>query len=162
MMKNQRFVRALTKTLGRVSIAAVILFGAGSAMAQQGFGVRAGASADPGQFHFGVHYATDPLIGALHFRPNLEIGVGGEVTTVAANFEFAYRIPFPKTDLSAYVGAGPALNISRFDSQRGRDTDAGGGFNVLLGLEHNEGLFGEIKIGALDSPEFKVTVGYTF
>lgn len=161
-MRIWRFVQANVKTVAIMSIATAVLLGTGVAMAQQGFGVRAGAGADPDQFHFGVHYATDPLIGALHFRPNLEIGVGSDVTTVAANLEFAYRIPIPKSDLSAYIGAGPALNVYRFDSPRGGNSDTGGGFNILFGLEHNGGLFGEVKIGAIDSPEFKATVGYTF
>jgi len=138
--------------------AAWICLASGSALAQIGFGLRAGVSADPNQFHFGVHFVSDPLIGNLTFRPNLEIGVGSDVTTIAANFEFAYRIPIPKRDFSAYVGAGPALNVFRFAS----NTDTGGGFNVLVGLEHKDGLFGEVKVGALDSPEFKFTVGFTF
>ncbi len=140
------------------ALTALICLASGSAMAQTGFGLRAGVSADPNQFHFGAHFVSDPLIGNLTFRPNLEIGVGSNVTTIAANFEFAYRIPIPKRDFSAYVGAGPALNVFRSAS----DTNSGGGFNVLVGLEHKDGLFGEVKVGALDSPEFKFTVGFTF
>jgi hypothetical protein len=137
----------------------IACLGASSAMAQTGFGLRAGVTADPNQFHFGAHFVSDPLISNLTFRPNLEIGVGNDITTVAANFEFAYRIPIPKTPASAYIGAGPALNVFR---HHGGNTDTGGGFNVLLGLEHKKGLFGELKVGALDSPELKFTVGYTF
>lgn len=138
--------------------AAVVLFASGSAMAQTGFGVRAGASIDPDQFHFGAHYITDNLVDKLHFRPNLEIGVGNDLTLVSANFEFAYRVAIPDTSAQVYFGAGPALNVGRF---RG-DTDNGGGFNILFGLEHRRGLFGELKVGTIDSPELKFTVGFTF
>ena len=145
-----------------VQFAIVMLFlASGSLMAQTGFGVRAGVTAEPNQFHFGVHFVTDPIVDKLTFRPNLEIGFGINRTTVAANFEFAYRIPIPKSGVSAYLGAGPALVIDRFSGARD-DTHTGGGFNVLLGLEHKKGLFGELKVGALDSPEFKFTVGFTF
>ena len=46
--------------------------------------------------------------------------------------------------------------------KRNGDTDSQGGFNVLLGVEHRGGLFFEIKAGAIDSPNFKIGVGYIF
>jgi len=142
----------------------VILFAAAGASAQVKFGLRAGASVDPDQFHFGGHMVSEPLVADLTFRPNMEIGVGSDVTGVTANLEFAYRIPIPKRQFGIYFGAGPALNIYRFgDSHRRRnDTDVGGGFNILVGLEHRKGLMGEIKVGLIDSPELKITFGYTF
>ncbi len=145
-------------------LVALTCFGTGAGMAETAFGLRAGATADPDQFQFGGHLVSDPLIGNLDFRPNLEIGIGSHVTTIAANLEFAYRIPLPKSDLSAYVGAGPALLVYRFGEShnRGGGTDTGGGINLLVGLEHEDGLFGELKVGALDSPEIKFTIGFTF
>ncbi len=140
----------------------IVSLASGSAIAQPGFGLRAGVTADPDQFHFGAHYVSDPLLGHLTFRPNLEIGVGNDVTAIAANFEFAYNIPIPKKDISVYIGAGPSLNVFRRDRPEDDRTDSGGGFNMLLGMEHKKGLFGEFKVGALDSPEVKFTVGYTF
>ncbi len=147
-----------TKTLPALLALAAILIASGSAMAQGLFGLRAGVSADPTQFHFGPHYVSDPLIANLTFRPNMEIGLGNDVTTAALNAEFAYGIPLSNRDATLYIGAGPALNIYRHDS----DTDAGGGFNILVGLEHENGMFGEVKVGTIDSPEFKFTVGFTF
>jgi hypothetical protein len=131
----------------------------------QGVGVRAGASADPDQFYGGVHFETGELAERLRFRPNVEVGVGDNVTLVALNFEFTYRLPpgaprLPRA-LSMwhlYVGAGPALNIFRFPN----DTRPEGGFNGLIGLAHANGLFAEAKLGALNSPSFKFGVGYTF
>ncbi len=140
----------------------MLLLASGNLMAQTGFGLRAGVTASPNQFHFGAHFVSDPLVAQLTFRPNLEIGVGDHVTTVAANFEFAYRIPVQKSRVWAYIGAGPALNIYKHSDDLNHDTHTGGGFNILLGLEHRKGLFGEVKVGALDSPDFKFTVGYTF
>ena len=154
---NMRMIRC-----GLITVIALILPCSTAAVAQTGFGLRAGVSGDPNQFHFGAHFITEPLISRLSFRPNLEIGVGSNVTTVAANFEFAYRIPVPKSAVSAYIGAGPALNVYRHSGNSPDNTDSGGGFNVLLGLEHRRGLFGEIKVGMIDSPQFKFTVGYTF
>jgi hypothetical protein len=139
--------------------AAVLVIGlcAGRAEAQ-GFGVRAGVSADPDQFYGGIDYETAELIDRLRFRPNLELGVGDDVFLTTVNFEFAYRIPIQKKPWSVYIGAGPALVISNAHG----DTSAGGGFNILLGLAHRRSLFTEIKVGAIDSPSFKFGVGYRF
>jgi hypothetical protein len=125
----------------------------------QSAGVRVGVSGDPAQFYFGGHYESAPFAEQLRFRPNLEIGVGDNHTLVAVNFEFAYYFPAPRRNpWSIYVGAGPALNIDRFNS----NTNTGGGFNILVGAQHTGGFFAEVKAGLVDSPGFKFGVGYTF
>ena len=102
----------------------------------QGVGVRAGASADPDQFYAGVHFETGELAERLRFRPNVEVGVGDNVTLVALNLEFTYRLPPTAPRLPRalsmwhlYVGAGPALNIFRFPN----DTRPEGGWEFLHG-----------------------------
>lgn len=138
-------------------LATIMLFTASSAMAQMRFGLRAGGSIDPEQFHFGVHAITDPLFENFTFRPNLEVGVS-KFATVAANFEFAYAFPIENKPYSIYAGIGPSLIIVANTS----DADAGGGINFLFGFEHKNGFMGEMKIGVIDSPDVKFTVGYTF
>jgi len=133
---------------------AVILTAAPAAA--QSYGVRVGASASPDQFVFGGHVETPPLADRLYFRPNVEIGIGDSVTLVAANFELVYKFELPKP-WGLYAGAGPALNIIS-----DVDRHAEGGFNFLVGVEHESGIFAEVKAGAIQSPGFKVTIGYTF
>lgn len=123
----------------------------------QDVGVRAGVSGDPDQFYFGGHLETGELLERLTFRPNAEIGLGDDVTLVAINLEFAYKFP-TRQAWQLYVGAGPALNIYDRDDE----TDLEGGFNILLGVEHRQGLFVEFKVGLGDSPDVKFGVGYTF
>ena len=123
----------------------------------QTIGGRVGVSADPDQFYFGAHVETKPIIDHLTFRPNIEIGLGDDVTLAALNFEFAYKFR-SRGPWGPYAGGGPALNIYR---SRG-DSHAEGGFNILLGLAHREGLFVEVKVGVLDSPSFKLGIGYVF
>ena len=145
------------KTFAKKAMFFLILMGwfaAVNAMAQVKFGLRAGATLDPDQFHFGAHLITDPLFENFRFRPNLELGVGSHVFTTAANFEFAYEIPFEKKPYGIYVGMGPALVLY--------DTDAHGGLNILFGFEHQNGFMGEFKAGVIDSPDIKFTFGYTF
>lgn len=123
----------------------------------QSAGVRAGVSVDPEQFYFGGHVETSPLADRVRFRPNIEIGIGDDTTIAAFNFEFAYFFPSSEP-WSVYAGAGPALNIV----DRPRGTDAEPGFNVLVGVAHEGGLFGEFKIGGFDSPRLKFGIGYAF
>lgn len=120
-------------------------------------GVRGGVSVNPDQFYVGGHYETGALVDRLHFKPNLEVGFGDDITLVAFNVEFVYKFD-TNTPWTLYAGAGPALNLYSFDD----DSFTEPGFNVLFGAEAPRGLFFEVKIGALDSPDVKFGVGWTF
>lgn len=137
------------------SFAFVLL--AAPAAAQVSTGIRAGASVDPDQFYFGGHVETRELVENTTFRPNVEIGIGNEVTTIALNFELAYKFPTNRP-WRPYVVGGPALNIYDTDL----DTDSRGGFNIGIGVQHSGGLFGEVKFGTIDSPDFKFGIGFRF
>ena len=152
-MTLQRRFRSAAKLAILVGVGLLV----SSPVLAQTVGVRAGASVDPDQFFFGGHYETVPLADRVTFRPNLEFGVGDGLKLIALNFELAYKFPTSKP-WGVYAGGGPALNIFRIRDH----SDTEGGFNVLLGIEHQQGLFGEIKAGALNSPNFKVTIGYIF
>ena len=145
-------------SFAQLAILVGIVFLVSSPVLAQTVGVRAGASVDPDQFFFGGHYETVPLADRVTFRPNLELGVGNGLKLLALNFELAYKFPTSK-DWGVYAGGGPALNVFWFGNDH---SNTEGGFNLLLGIEHEKGLFGEIKAGALDSPDFKITIGYIF
>jgi hypothetical protein len=152
MRQPHVFVRALSAA---VFVAALGL--PARPVSAQDPGVRVGASSDPDQFYFGGHLETEPLLERLRFRPNVEIGIGDDLTVVAFNFEFVYAFPSTRP-WNLYAGAGPALNLVDSD----RDTDAHGGFNIFVGAAHRGGLFAELKVGAIDSPDLKVGIGYVF
>ena len=147
-----RLVTGLSFLLG------LVVFSATPAAAQDA-GVRAGLSVDPDQFYFGGHIETSPLIDRLHFRPNLEVGFGDDLTLIAANMEFVYKFPL-RSGWRIYTGGGPALNIFMQDDADDSDTEAG--LNLLVGFEQARGLFFEFKLGVVDSPDFKFGVGWTF
>lgn len=153
-------------TFHRATRAAVVFLAwASVASAQSHYGIRAGVSGDPTQFVFGGHIETKPLMPHLTFRPNLEVGVGDHATLVAINLEFAYKIKLDKHPWTVYLGGGPAAVIrsEHQDSPASPgDTDFGGGFNFLIGAQHNGGLFTEFKVGLIDSPGVKFMVGYAF
>jgi hypothetical protein len=126
----------------------------------QGPGVRAGVSVNPDQFYFGGHYETDELIDQLYLRPNVEVGLGDDVKTLALNIEAIYKIPLKKQrGMTFYAGGGPAINYYNFDED---SSDTKGGLNLLAGLEFNDRFFLEVKAGLVDSPDLKVGIGYTF
>jgi hypothetical protein len=127
------------------------------ASAQVSAGVRVGASLDPDQFYFGGHIETAPLADHVHFRPNVEVGIGNSATVIAINFELAYKFPSQQA-WQLYAAAGPALNV--IDTNHA--TSAQGGLTVGLGMEHRDGLFVEVKAGAINSPSFKIGIGYRF
>lgn len=126
-------------------------------LAAQSVGVKAGASVDPDQFYFGGQVETAPLVDRLRFRPNVEIGVGNDLTLVALNIEFTYDFS-QAGDWRLFAGGGPALNVINVEDE----TDSEGGFTLLVGAAHPGGLFGEVKFGLGDSPDFKIGVGYSF
>lgn len=144
-----------------LSLLAVL--GLAAPAAAQGPGVRGGVSVDPDQVYFGGHYETSPLVDRLHFRPSIELGLGDDLVTTAFNMEFVYKFP-SRTDWRLFAGGGPAVNFFSFDNDRGRGngTETEGGFNFVFGVEQRDGLFFEIKVGAIDSPDLKFGVGWTF
>jgi hypothetical protein len=139
------------------SIVGLLVLIALPARAQISTGVRVGASANPDQFFFGGHVESKELLENVTFRPNVEVGIGNDVTVIALNFELAYKFP-AKQGWRPYVVAGPALNVVDTTA----DTGAHGGFNIGGGAEHRSGLFGEVKFGAMDSPDFKIGFGFRF
>ena len=138
----------------------VVLFSSTPALAQDP-GIRGGISIDPDQFYFGGHLETSPLVDRLYFRPNLEVGIGDDLTLIGANMEFVYKFTRNR-GLNLYAGAGPALNIIMPDGEGDNETETEAGFNILVGAETPRGLFFEFKIGTIDSPDFKFGVGYTW
>ena len=136
----------------------VVIFSSTPALAQDG-GIRGGISIDPDQFYFGGHLETSPLVDRLYFRPNVEIGIGDDLTLIGANMEFVYKFT-TRSPWTVFTGGGPALNIFMRDDV---DSDTDAGFNILVGVEQAKGLFFEFKIGVIDSsPDFKFGVGWTF
>jgi len=125
----------------------------------QTFGVRVGASVDPDQFVVGGHFETKELVDHVTFRPNVEVGLGNDLTVTCFNFELAYHFDYPNGKAwHVYAGGGPALVLI---DGHGND-HTGGGFNLLLGIQSHQGLFGEVKAGLIDSPDFKIVIGYAF
>jgi len=134
---------------------------AAPASAQSRVGVRAGISIDPEQVYFGGHFDAAEIARQFWFRPNVEVGFGDSRTLAAFNAEFVYKVP-TRREWNPYFGGGPSMVLQTFRAAGRRDTDFGPGFNFVAGIEQSRGLMGEVKIGALDSPGFKLGIGWTW
>jgi hypothetical protein len=157
IMERDVMRKSLLYLLRTLLCASLCVMATAATAAAQDVGVRAGVSVDPDQFYFGGHVETQPLVDRLRFKPNVEVGVGDDVTLIAFNFEFTYSFP-SRNQWNLYVGAGPALNVIDVND----NTDLDGGFNILVGAQHRKGLFVEFKVGVIESPDFKFGVGYTW
>jgi len=129
-------------------------------------GVRAGYTSweSVNQFHFGGHVKLGDLFPNVALTPNLELGFGDHATVVTVNGDLVYRF----TELAnAPWGpyAGGCLSFIYVDfSGVASDTNLGlsGVVGTTYALGSGNEVFAEIRLGIMDSPGFKFTVGYTF
>lgn len=153
-----------------VAVLAVVPAFATDAAAQgsigfRGWGPRVGLTADPDQVHFGAHLDFGHFAEHVRFQPNFELGVGDDFTVGALNFEASYRFLSRWDAWSPYLGGGLGVNFIGRDGV-GEDTSTEAGFNVLGGIERGlatgDRFFTEAKFGVTESPDFKLTAGWTF
>jgi hypothetical protein len=135
----------------------------------RGWGPRVGLTFDPDQVHFGAHMDYGNFARHVRFQPNIEVGIGNDLTLVALNFEAAYRFRETWDVWSPYLGGGLGVNIANYDNNRFGDSDSNTdvGVNLLGGIERGlssgDRFFLETKLGLVDeSPDLKLTVGWTF
>lgn len=130
-----------------------------------GIGPRIGFTINPDQFHFGGHIDFGDLAENLMIMPNLEIGVGDNVTTVAPSFELDYRFRDDWGVWTPYLGGGVG---PIFYSWKGGDSSSKLGVYMQFGVGKGSAgsssghFFIEGKVGLADAPDFKATVGWTF
>lgn len=130
-----------------------------------GIGPRVGLTVNPDQIHFGGHIDFGDLADNLMMLPNLEVGVGDNLTTIAPSFELDYRF---RSDWGAWTpylggGAGPIF----YSWKHGNSSSEFGAylqFGIGRGSSGSESghFFIEGKLGLADAPDFKATVGWIF
>jgi len=98
------------------------------------------------------------VLPPMRLVPNVEIGFGNDVTMICFNGDLIYDFA------DSPFGIGGELGLNYADvSNAGSNTDLGmsvlGNYRLVMKNGHNMLL--EAKIGLLDSPDFKFTVGYS-
>lgn len=158
--------KTLTTLLLSVLAAAWALPGAAATpFAHHPIGIRAGITSwDPiSQFHFGMHSDWGELTPSIALVPGFEIGVGDDFTVVTINGDVLYR----STELVSrpwQLYGGGSLSFNIVDGPHsGSTTDLG--VSGIAGVSHNlsngHTMLWEIRLGIIDSPDFKFTMGYS-
>jgi hypothetical protein len=131
----------------------------------RGIGPRVGLTVNPDQIHFGGHIDFGDLAPNLMMLPNIEIGFGDNVTTVAPSFELDYRFRSDWGAWTPYLGGGIGPIFYSWD-HGGSSSDFGAymQFGIGKGSAGSQAghFFIEGKLGLADAPDFKATVGWTF
>jgi len=138
--------------------------GPGTDIGFRGWGPRVGVSIDPDQVHFGAHLDFGNFAQHVRFQPNIEVGVGDDLTLITVNAEAAYRFSARWEAWTPYAGGGLGANIRSYDNDSDSETDFG--VNLLggidRGLSRGDRFFIEGKFSLNDVPDAKVTIGWTF
>jgi hypothetical protein len=135
-------------------LAAVVLVLAAASPALAGVGLQAGFSLEPENFLIGAHWKSKPLAESLFWVPSVELGFG-DVTMIAGNVDLHYEFK-TQSKLSPYAGGGATINW--FDSEGESDTEFGG--SLLGGIQLNQKMYLEAKLGLGDVPDWKFLVGW--
>jgi len=131
----------------------------------RGIGPRVGLTLNPDQVHFGGHIDFGDLAGNLMMLPNLEVGFGDNLTTIAPTFELDYRFRSDWGAWTPYLGGG--IGPVFYSAKHGGSSSELGiylQFGIGKGSSGSESghFFLEGKLGLADAPDAKVTVGWTF
>jgi hypothetical protein len=131
-------------------------------------GVRGGITDWDGlnQFHFGLDARLGEILPNVELTPNLEIGLGDDATIISVNGDVTYQFTeLVSSPWGLYGGGALALHILDFDNVPGSGSDTDLGLNLVAGgtkvFANGHLGFAEIRIGVLDSPDLKLTVGYS-
>ena len=130
-----------------------------------GIGPRLGMTVNPDQFHFGVHFDFGDISNNLMMQPNLEIGIGDNLTVVAPTFELDYRFRPDWGAWTPYLGGGIGpIFYSHENGNSNSEVAVYMQFGIGKGsaLNRSGHFFIEGKLGLADAPDFKGTIGWTF
>ena len=126
-----------------------------------GVGPRLGLTADPDQLHMGLHMHLADMTPRVSFEPSADLGVGSDIEVLSFNFDIRYRFSIRNSSWSPYLGAGPALHWVNYDGDDSSEVGLGffGGMQTRL---RTSTFFTEMRLGLVDSPDLKFTVGWKF
>lgn len=129
------------------------------------FGIRAGYTnwKNYDQFHFGGHVYLGELWPNIELTPNAEVGFGDDVFIMTLNADLTYLFSeFVRYPWGLYGGGSLSFNLV---NPGVGDSATDLGFSVLAGARYtfsndHIGMF-ELRAGIIDSPDIKLTFGYT-
>lgn len=131
----------------------------------RGVGPRIGFASEPDQFRFGGQLDLGDIAPHVMFVPNLEVGVGDNITTTAFTMDLDYRFRSEFGAWTPYLGAGagPIFYSPKF----GKDhSEIGfyfqGGLTRQISSMNPGRFFMEMRFGLTNSPGLAFMIGWIF
>ena len=152
------------KTLAATVLTIALLASLSAAAADVPIGARAGLTDwdNITQVHFGLDARLGEILPNVEFTPNLELGLGDDATIFTINGDVTYQFTELVTSPWGLYGGG-AISLHHLSIHSHEDTDLG--LNLLLGgtkvLTNGHLALAEVRVGILDSADFKLTFGYS-
>jgi hypothetical protein len=135
---------------------------ASSAAAQASISFSGGASIDPEQVYAGVAWQSPDIGGRFRVRPGIDGGFGDGLRLANINIDFVVKIPLGTSAWSLIQGGGPVISIATPTGFDNADRELNAGGSYLLGFAHQNGFFGEFRVGGGGFvPQLKMGVGFS-
>ena len=165
MISRERARRASTpRGLLGLALGLATLGAASPAFAS--WGPRFGLTVNPDQVHGGLQVHAADITRHLSFMPSFEVGAGNQHFSAGANMDLKYVFTQVRSSWHPYAGGGPTVTLlksSLTNSKSGSTTDVSAGvFGGLQTRTRSGYFFTEMRLGMMDGPGMKFTVGWQF
>jgi hypothetical protein len=151
--------KQFNRTSVRFLLGCAMVMVSATPISAQDFAVRSGLNLNPDQFSVGGQYEFGPVAKRMWLQPNVDMGFGDGAKLVAFNFDVVFRRALDrKTVWTGFAGGGPAINMYRIAGV----TQTEAGASLVGGVIHRSGLFSEVRVGFLESPQVRFGAGYVF
>ena len=130
------------------------------------WGPRMGVTVNPDQVHGGLQVNAVQMTHRLSFMPSFEVGAGDQLISAGANMDLKYVFTQVRSSWRPYAGGGPSVTFYNSTVDRtnsGSTSDVGVGvFGGLQTPTRSGYFFTEMRLGIIDGPDLKFTVGWQF
>lgn len=130
------------------------------------WGPRLGLSSSPDQFVIGGQLDFREVAPGLSVSPNLEFGMGDNVTWTAVNGDLKHHFVVQGATWRPYVGGGLSVNFWNYSSSFGDASGTEAGANLIFGAvvptRSGSRFFTEARVGIGDIPDLKLMAGWNF
>jgi hypothetical protein len=151
-------VSLLAVSLGGLAVSSVAHAQPAQSSPQSSVGFLGGVSIDPEQVFAGVFWQSPPIANRFYIRPGIDGGFGEDMRVATLNIDFVARFPLGSSSWQLVQGGGPVIVITKIPDLDLSDTSAG--FSYIFGFAHQDGFFGEFRIGGGNVPTLKMAAGY--
>lgn len=133
------------------------------------WGPRVGFSSSPDQFVIGGQMDFREISRGLAISPNLEFGMGDDMTWTAVNADLKHHFTVQGASWRPYLGGGLSVNFWNWSStfpgvpdESGTEMGANLVFGAVVPTHSGSRFFTEARVGLGDIPDLKIMAGWNF